>query len=234
MIDFYGDRKLAYYSTKRDSAPLAIGIARSTPELKAMRDPPPQILGPPHDLSDKKYIFDVWGVNTTLSDEKVSVEVRLFDIVTGKMKQEKRLESQDLGANRTTEFLEDLDVDEQTAVQAIMYRAGEGQDKGAIIGRASDWPQPLKYVTLPSAYNIKVSVLDGGRVEVSSSLPVKGVELYVDNDERNIVWSDNGFDIFPGDVYVVEATGLGQGDDIRARYYGSDWISNHKGVNGTK
>jgi beta-mannosidase len=101
MIDFYGERKLAYYSTKRESAPLAIGIARSTPELKAMREPPPQILGPPHDLSEKKYIFDVWGVNTTLSDANVRVEVRLFDIATGKVLQEKTrtLESQNLLAS---------------------------------------------------------------------------------------------------------------------------------------
>ncbi|UNI21799.1 Beta-mannosidase [Purpureocillium takamizusanense] len=220
LIDFYGERKLAFFATKRDSAPLALGIGRSTPELKKLKSPPPQLLGPPHDLVDKEYVYDVWAVNTTLQKAAVSVEVRLYDTQTGELRQTISLGNQILGANRSTELAEDCAVDDRTAVQAIMRHSD-----GSVVSRASDWPQPLKYVTLPTAYDIKLRVLEG-RVEISSDAPVKGLELYLADEEREIRWDDNGVDVFPGDTYVVQGAGLVKGDDVRMRYYGSDWVPN--------
>jgi beta-mannosidase len=215
LIDFYGDRKLAYYAVKRESTPLALGIHRSTPELKRLKSPPPQLLGPPHDLAEKKYIFDVWAVNTTLQGASVSVDVRMYDIETGELREKRSLGAQTLASNRATELVEDWSVDDKTAVQAIMF-----DSEGRIIARASDWPQPLKYVHLPASYEVKLRVLDG-KVEISSNAPVKGVELYMaDEEDVHVRWEDNGVDVFPGDVYTINAPGLVEGDDVRVRYYG--------------
>ncbi|KAI0010829.1 beta-mannosidase precursor [Xylariaceae sp. FL0662B] len=220
IIDFYGERKLAFYATKRDSAPLAIGIHRSTPDLKLLKSPPPQLLGPPHDLPTKSYVFDVWAVNTTLQDTDVKVEVRLFDTVTGALRKEITLERQVIPSNRSTELIEDCEVDDNTAVQAIMLDA-----KGRIIARASDWPQPLKHVHLPLSYDINLRVLDG-KVEITSNAPLKCLELYVPDEERRVYWDDNGIDVFPGDTYVITAPGLAEGEEVHLRYYGIDWVPN--------
>lgn len=212
---------------KREGAPLSLGIQRSTPELKRLKSPPPQLLGPPHDLAPKTYIFDLWAVNVTLSEARVFVEVRAYDIETGTLKEQKKLGLQTLLPNRTTELLADIGVDQKTAVQALMMTttttaADENDEKEGshVLARASDWPQPLKHVMLSQNTNLTVTVLDG-RVELRADAPVKGVEVYLADDERNIVWDDNGVDVFPGDVYEIRAEGLVKGDDVRVRYYGS-------------
>lgn len=216
MVDFYGERKLAYFSTMRDSAPLALGISRSTPELKKLKSPPPQVLAPPHDHSLKHYIIDFWAVNGTLKDVLAQVELRMYDIATGTLREGKSLGVQSLSANRSTELLEDVSVDDKTAVQAIMRDTKDGH----IISRASDWPQPLKYVVLSASPNVTVSVLDG-KLEIRTGAPVKGLVVSV-SDDRDVVFEDNGVDVFPDDVYTIHARGLDKDDKVDVRYYGSD------------
>lgn len=231
IIDFYGERKLAFYATKRDSAALAIGIHRSTPEMKRRVSPPPLIPGAPHDLSVKRYIFDVWAVNSTLQDTQVTVQVRLYDTVTGQVRCAKALDSEPqmhvIAANRAQDLLEDQYVDGQTVVQAIM-RDGQGR----ILSRGSDWPQPLKHVELPPSYDIRLQVTDG-QVSVTTDRPLKALELYVaDQDQgRTICWDDNGIDVLPGDTYVVKADGLRENDDVLARFYGMEWVPHQVHVN---
>lgn len=201
---------------KRDSAALSLGISRSTPELKKLKSPPSVELGPPHDLAPKKYIFDVWAVNLTMQDVHVAIEVRLYDIATGSLREKESLGSQTLASNRTTELLEDLSVDQTTVIHALMLDDRDGR----VIAHASDWPQPLKHVDLPTSPNVTVSVLDG-KVEIRADAPVKGVEVYIAGDKRNVSWDDNGVDVFPDDVYTIYAKGLVKGDDVRVRYYGA-------------
>ncbi|KAH8178844.1 glycosyl hydrolases family 2 domain-containing protein [Sarocladium implicatum] len=222
MIDFYGERKLSYYTTKRDSAPLALGISRTTPELKALKSPPEQIAGAPHDLAEKRWILDVWVVNTTLHDAEVTITLRYFDIESGTLYLKKNLERQTLESNKSTELLADSEVNSQLAVQATMMNG-----QGEVVTRASDWPQPLKHVTLPYAYKISLSVRDG-EVEINTSAPVKCLELYMADESRQVVWADNAIDVFPADAYIVKAAGLREGDEVRMRYYGMEWAPNQQ------
>lgn len=150
----------------------------------------------------------------------MKVQVRLLDTETGQVRNRIILEHQTIPSNRSLELIEDCEVDNKTAVQAIMLDA-----QGHVIARASDWPQPLKYVHLPPSYCIRLQVLDG-KVEVISNAPVKGLELYLADGERKVCWDDNCVDVFPGDKYVIKAKGLVQDDDVRIRYYGIDWVLN--------
>jgi beta-mannosidase len=222
MIDFYGERKLAFYAVKRESAPLVIGLHRSTPDLKRLKSPPPRVPGAPHDLSKKDYIFDIWAVNTTLQEITLNVELRLFDTETGNVLDKNVLERQVLPSNRSMELMADQKVDDRTAIQAIARDID-----GRVIARASDWPQPLKHVHLPTSYDVKLRILNG-KVEVISSAPVKSLELYITDENRHITWGDNGLDVFPGDVYVIDAEGLLEGDNVGVRYYGMEWIPNRR------
>jgi len=152
----------------------------------------------------------------TLSTPAVKIEVRLFDILTGAVLEEKFMALHNLAANRTTELAAGLSVHKTTAIQTRML-----DPDGIVIARASDWPQPLKYVMLPSAaaQGITLTVTDGA-VEIRSKTPCKGVELYMADEARDVWWEDNGVDIFPGDIYVVKAPGVVKSDDVRMRYYG--------------
>lgn len=208
---------MAYFMTMRDSAPLALGMSRSTPELKKLKSPPPQILAPPHELAPKKNFVDVWAVNGTLEDFPVQIEVRLYDIATGALREEKSMDVQTLLSNRTTELLEDLSVDDKTAVLAIMR---DPQD-GHVVARASDWPQPLKYVILSASPDVTVAVLDG-KLEIRTKVPVKGVVVSV-ADGRDVDFGNNGVDVFPDDVYTIYAQDLAKDDKVEVRYYGSDF-----------
>jgi beta-mannosidase len=199
---------------KRESSPLCLGINRTTPELKVLTSPPEQILGPPHDLKAKSYIFDIWAVNMTLIAAKVRVEVRLYDIQSGAVLEEKFMGLSTLQPNQTTELAADWSVQQTTSIQAKLL-----DTEGNLLARMSDWPQPLKHVLLPLSYDVALTVLDG-KVEIRTNAPVKGVELYMEDEARDVQWSDNGVDVFPGDVYVVEARNLVKGDDVRVRYYG--------------
>lgn len=68
---------------------------------------------------------------------------------------------------------------------------------------------------------IELTVMDG-LVEIRSETPVKYVQLYLaDGSRDNVIWEDNGVDVFPRDVYVIKAQGLEKGDDVRMRFYGS-------------
>lgn len=226
MIDFYGERKLAFYAVKRESAPIVIGIHRSTPELKRLRSPPPQVPGAPHDLAKKDYIFDMWAVNTTLQEIVANVELRLFDTETGNLLDKTVLDRQALPSNRSVGLMADHKVDDRTAIQAIARDID-----GRVIARASDWPQPLKHVHLPPSYDINLRILDG-EVEVTSSAPLKSLELYITDENRHLTWGDNGIDVFPGDVYAIGVKGLLEGDDIGMRYYGMEWIPNRRQMDG--
>lgn len=103
----------------------------------------------------------------TLDDAQAQIEIRLYDIATGALCEEKFVGVQSLLSNRTTELMEDVSVDDQTAVQAIMRDTRDGH----VIARASDWPQPLKYVTLCASPNVAVSVLDG-KLEIRGNVPI--------------------------------------------------------------
>lgn len=212
---------MAYFNTMRDSAPLSLGISRSTPELKKLKSPPPQILAPPHDLAPKTYICDLWAVNGTMDNVQVKIEIRVYDIATGDLCDEKYLDSLSLLSNRTTELVEDLSVNDKMAVQAIMRDTRDGH----VIARASDWPQPLKYVTICASPDVKVSVLDG-KLEIRANAPVKGLVVSVVPDDRDVDFEDNGVDVFPDDVYTILAPGLKEDDKVEVRYYGSDFQIN--------
>jgi beta-mannosidase len=210
ICDFYGNNKLAYYAIKRESAQFGVGIYRWTVDEKNGHDE--WDLEGPHDLKDKNYIFDVWGVNMTLEPVKVTVQIRYFNVKSGKAGQSFETKEIELLPNRSTEILQDLSVDQETAVQARLLDAN-----GQVIARQGDWPQPLKYLSFPDR-KVSVQVSDG-KVVISTNAPVKGVEVYLEDEEREVDWQDNGVDVFPGDDFVIEAPGIKADDEVLFRYY---------------
>ncbi|KAL1887833.1 hypothetical protein Sste5346_009945 [Sporothrix stenoceras] len=208
LIDFYGERKLAFYAVKRHSAPLVVDIGRTYVAVEEGKNTLEA-------LKPRRSHIDVWVANASLSQHVADITVTLFDIVSGAVVLTNTLKGETLTANETTELLRGLAVDNKMAVQAVLRDAS-----GTVLSRASDWPQPLKHVSLasPKDSGVKVIVFDG-RVEITTNLPIKGLELSASPDKK-VTWSDNGVDVYPGDVYSIDADGLSRTDTVDVRYYG--------------
>ena len=83
-----------------------------------------------------------------------------------------------------------------------------------------DRPEPFKFIKFPpvEAVGLNISVAeDGETVSLSVKKSIKGVILDVDGDD--VKWSDQAFDLVPGDTQEVRAAGL-NGRKIKARFLG--------------
>lgn len=211
LIDFYKRPKLAYYSVKRESRAIGLGMYRNeikhSPYQKT-EDRPTEL---PHDYSKVDYKVDVWGVNGTVKDVNATLKVDVYHVTSGEKVDSLPDQKVVLAANGTSEFVKDFEIDNEKPV--VVYSRFV-DDNGEIIASAADWPQPLKYLKFPNR-KVDFKVHDG-RIELTTNLPVKGVEIIV---ERDVFLQDNGFDIFPGDTKVVIAADLKTTDKVTVRWY---------------
>lgn len=65
-------------------------------------------------------------------------------------------------------------------------------------------------------FGLGVEVHDS-HITLASAKPVKGAEIIVDG--KDLFSQDNGFDLFPGDRYMVVAEDIGESDKVTIRYY---------------
>lgn len=208
LVDFYNRPKLAYYSVKRESAPLGLGLYRNeVSEKKAANNDTG--VGAEHDLKDKEYTVDIWGVNSSVKEEVGELAVDIYHITSGEIIKS-FVKPVTLEANSSTQFETGLPLENagDVVVNARFVQLG------ADVVSAADWPQPLKYLKFPNR-SVEMKVEDG-KITVTTNKPVKGVEITLDLE---IFLQDNGFDLFPNQVKVVEAEGLKSGDKTEITYY---------------
>ena len=212
IVDYYLRPKHAYYTVKREMAPISLGVQRKEhliPKDKHTRA-----------YIDKKTDVEIWGSNLTLKDLTVDVVVKAFDVITGKETYSKTVKSSFLlPANRSTEIIalavpvRRADEEGRTVVAAYLYV------EGTQIARYVNWPEPLKYVHLQKPKHLEAIVTrDGKSVELSSEVPVKGVALECEDDE--VVFGDNLVDVVPGEVVTISVKGASKGSKIETRYLG--------------
>jgi beta-mannosidase len=212
IVDYYLRPKHAYYTVKREMAPISLGVQRKEhliPKNKHTRA-----------YIDKKTDVEIWGSNLTLKDLTVDVVVKAFDVITGKETYSKTVKSSFLlPANRSTEIIalavpvRRADEEGRTVVAAYLY------EEGTQIARYINWPEPLKYVHLQKPKHLEAIVTrDGKSVELSSEVPVKGVALECEDDD--IVFGDNLVDVVPGEVVTISVKGASKGSKIETRYLG--------------
>ncbi|KAJ7688246.1 glycoside hydrolase superfamily [Mycena rosella] len=95
---------------------------------------------------------------------------------------------------------------------------------GAVLARAADWPQPLRFVepALLRDPGLALAVDTAtGAVTVRAARPVKGLVLSAVGDGDDVRWSDNALDVMPGDPQVVVAAGLA-GREIAVAFLGNE------------
>ncbi|KAK2018512.1 family 2 glycosyl hydrolase [Colletotrichum eremochloae] len=212
ICDYYLRPKHAYYTVKREMAPISIGITRT--EHKHPRDKYTRV-----DI-DTKTRVEIWGSNLQLKALTVDLVVKAWDVETGEETYSETVDKDFvLPENRSTEM---------AAFEVPVRRAGdEGRtvvaaylvQDGKQIARYVNWPEPLKYLHLQKPKSLKAELAeDGSVIEVSAEVPVKGVALEVDSDD--VVFSDNLVDIVPGEVVRIGVKGASKETKIETRYLG--------------
>ncbi|EHY61208.1 hypothetical protein HRR83_000968 [Exophiala dermatitidis] len=204
IVDYYLRRKPAYYAMARVLAPVAVGVRRAHHDWSVThaREPPAQE-------------WELWVVSSLLKDVTVDVEVKFVSVKTGlEIKDSIKKKGIRIKANGTTDILEGWvdNVNEEAHVLAArMWMDGE------LVGRDTDWPQPLKYLPFGDR-KVKVDVI-GDEMHVSAERPVK---CLVFEERKGCHLSDSAIDVVPNDKQVIRVRGLESGaPPLRWTYLGA-------------
>lgn len=228
VVDYYLRPKHAYYTVKRELAPLTVGIKRS--EHRHPRDKYTRV-----DV-DVAHTVEVWGSNLALGDVTVDCCLRAWDVETGRETfSEVVAAGLVLGANRSTEITaRDVPVahpgqgeEARTVVAAYLLVSSkdkDGDNDGAPppppLARYVNWPEPLKYLHLPRPQQLRAVLNeDATAVDVSAEVPIKGLALECPDDD-GVVFEDNLVDIVPGEVVSIGVKGASKDTVISTRYLG--------------
>ncbi|KAK3329108.1 glycoside hydrolase superfamily [Apodospora peruviana] len=215
IADYYLRPKHAYFTVKREMAPVSIGITRK--EHHHPKDKYTRV------NIDTKTQIEVWGSNLTLEDLTVDCVLRAWDVETGEQTFSETVASLVLPENRSTDIV-------AMEVPVIKPKSGEEartvvaaylqvQDSGKQIARYVNWPEPLKYLHLQKPKELKaVLTADFKVVEISAEVPVKGVALECEDDD--VKFDDNLVDIVPSEVVRIGVRGAKEGTKIETRYLG--------------
>jgi beta-mannosidase len=215
LIDVDMHPKPAYYITKRALAKTVVGAERV-------------VTAKPHYITtgypDEKSKLDVWAVNGELHERTVVLDLKAYDIESGKTVDwatpyEKK--EYTLKANQTTELVANVDVPnpDGTVVVAYLY----DNTSGTKLARWVGWPEPLKFLQMSSELKVSAEIVENGRaVVVKANAPAKGVVLSgTDGKGEAVVFDDNFIDLVPDEELRVCIRGTA-GDHVDVRFL-YDW-----------
>ena len=224
---------MAWYAIKRELRPINFGISRTVEFKEPILLPESgsselsdeermkerkQIYSTSHAYGKKVVTLDIWGVNSDLKTHHIPLKIQHFEISTGRMVFESDRIMARLLPNQSTEILKMgnniTEDDSPNLVVSVEYQTPSGE----ILRSSADWPQPLKYVDF-SGRKVTCSV-ENEKIRVEADKPVKGVILDVEgDDDSELEWSDNGFDVMSGEVVNIIAEGL-NGRNVIVNWYG--------------
>ena len=179
ICDYYLRPKHAYYTVKREMAPISIGMTRREhkhPKTKHTR------------VDIETHIqVEIWGSNLMLEDLTADCVVKAWDVETGKETYSKTVSAAvHLPANASTEIAAfDVPVSEPNAgLEARTVVASYLYQNGQKIARYVNWPEPLKYLHLQKPQLLKAELAgDCKTVALSAEVPVKAVALECEDDD---------------------------------------------------
>ncbi|KAL1958971.1 hypothetical protein VTO42DRAFT_3524 [Malbranchea cinnamomea] len=216
IVDYYLRPKHAYYTVKREMAPITIGLKRTVEQKFADKWT--------NAYSTTTHKIEMWASNLTLGNKRVSVQVKAWDVVSGKETYSKTIcEDFCLEQNRSTEITElEVPVDPEVTddVNRIVVAAYLYED-GKQVARYVNWPEPLKYTYLQQPQELRVALSDdGSQVSLSAEVPVKGVAVY--SAKEGVAFEDNCVDVVPGEMVYIGVKGLDSGEEnqLSVRYLG--------------
>ena len=214
IADYYLRPKHAYFTVKREMAPISLGVTRK--EHLVPRDKHTRA------YVDKTTQIEIWGSNLTLKDITGDIVVKAFNVTTGKETFSKTVKASFLlPKNQSTEVIamdvpvKHANANEEASTVVAAYLIENGKQRARYI----NWPEPLKYVHLQKPKHLTAEMSRDGRVvEISSEVPVKGVA--VECADEDVKFEDNLVDVVPGEIVYISVTGANKGTAIETRYLG--------------
>ena len=214
IADYYLRPKHAYYTVKREMAPISIGMTRR--EHKHPKNKYTRV-----DIKTRTQI-EIWGSNLQLEDLTIDCVVKAWDVETGREMYSKTVAAGiTLPRNASTEIaaldvpVETKGVEQEKRIVVASYLYQDGRQ----IARYVNWPEPLKYLHLQKPKRLVAEVSnDGKNVSVSAEVPVKGVALECEDD--GVHFEDNLVDVVPGDVVTILVSGASKDTFVTTRYLG--------------
>ncbi|KAK6722074.1 Beta-mannosidase B [Fusarium graminearum] len=217
ICDYYLRPKHAYYTIKREMAPVTIGMTRR--EHKHPKDKYTRV-----DVETKTQV-EIWGSNLNLKDVTVDCVVKAWNVETGEETHSQTVSSElVLQSNRSTEIkILDVpvkkphaDLEAKTVVGAYLYQDGKQ------IARYVNWPEPLKYLHFQKPKELKVKINEEtNTVEISAEVPMKGLALECEDDD--VRFDDNLVDIVPGEVVKIGIKGAKKDTVLKTQYLGMQY-----------
>ena len=183
LVDYELRPKPAYYVVRRELASLAAGIALQGRESAAL-----------------------WAVNDMSMIVEIEIVVRRWTL-EGVLVDERK-QSTVLSPNQATELGTVSFQSKRKEVLGVQLLK-----EGEIVSRATLWPEPFKYLTLPDP-EIKIQRMNSTILKVHARRPAKGVWLEEGGDIR---WSDNMLDLLPDDPQFIAVPHNLNDADIRVR-----------------
>lgn len=218
ICDYYLRPKHAYFTVKREMAPLSVGMTRrehTHPKNKYTRV----------DVEVRTQV-EIWGSNLTLEDLTVDCLVKAWDVETGKQTYSETVNQEPLvlPKNQSTEIAA-FDVPEPkkdegvTAARTVVAAYLLSREDGRQLARYVNWPEPLKYLHLAQPAQLRADLSDDlATVSVSAEVPVKGVA--VESEDDAVRFEDNLVDVVPGEVVKIKVRGATAATVVGTRYLG--------------
>lgn len=218
LVDYFLVKKPAFYAVKRDLSPLTISVIRTHDNWINAHDPMSTCCD-----------YDMWIASdgglmaTSVVDDqqtRVEVELRFVSIRTGKdVFAAQRHQCDTLTLNGTTTVCKGVRLANLRGPDAFII-AAKLIVGGSIVSRDVDWPQPYKYISFADNRALKVQLTPSRTsIEVTALRPTKGLTFA---ERPGLRFGDNGFDVVPGERYVLDVQGLGEDERLEWVYLGMD------------
>lgn len=214
ICDYYLRPKHAYFTVKREMAPISIGMTRK--EHNSAKSKHTRV-----DIATDVMI-EIWGSNLNLEDLTADCVVKAWDVETGKETFSQTVSSKHLFPGNASTEITAMKVpvtnphsgeENRTVVAAYLYQDGEQ------IARYVNWPEPLKYLHLQKPKHLKVELsADGKAVQFSAEVPIKGLAVECEDDD--VKFEDNLVDVVPGEVVAIGVNGANGGTKFTTQYLG--------------
>lgn len=206
VVDYFLVKKPSFYAIKRSMEALSVNVLRAHEDWTAGHAIPP---------TTSKY--DVWVASskTALVSDAI-LELRFVSIRTGLDSLPLQRRKIKVQPNSTTAICEGIGLENPPACDAFVIFA-KLLVKGQAVSMHVDWPQPHKYLRFDNR-GLQVHLQEcRTTIKISAAKPVKGLTF---NERPGLHFSDNGFDVLPGEEYFVDVQGLDNGELIEWMFLG--------------
>ncbi|KAK5990024.1 Beta-mannosidase B [Cladobotryum mycophilum] len=243
VVDYFLVKKPAYYAIARALRTIDVGVSRTFHDWTQtgywVDENSGLVTGQvDQTLPARRGTFDVWIASSSVHDVEVNLTVRFISVRSGKDVYPPITTSITASANATTEVLQNKLLppsiphpDDYTTpfsttqydpfvIHATLIDPTTSSDTP--IATDTAWPDPIKYLDMPSrGLQFQVSP-SKQQVVVSAERPVKG---FVFEEIEGLKLSDNGFDIVPGEKHTVNVEGSLRVDELLWTYVGAPGAS---------